>query len=403
MKKVPDDFPMLKQEVNGKKLVYLDSAATSLKPQCVIDTLSDFYASGYGTVHRAVYHFAAKATERYHAARCTAQLFLNAKSPDEIIFTKGTTEGINLVAASFGKAFLQAGDEVILSVMEHHSNLVPWQMLAKERGIVLKFIPINERAELILEEFDKLLTARTKLVSIAHIANSTGTLNPVSQIIERAHAKGVKVLIDGAQSALHMRVDVQEMDADFYVFSGHKTFGPTGIGILYGKAEILDQMPPYQGGGDMIDKVTLGMTTYQEPPLRFEAGTPLIAEAIGLSSALNYIQALGREEIHSAGEELRTLCTEKLLQIEGVRLIGSAAHKGPIVTFVAEGTHPLDIGTLLDLRGIAVRTGHLCAQPTMEHFGITSAVRASFAPYNTPTDILFFCQQLQEVLALLRS
>jgi cysteine desulfurase/selenocysteine lyase len=391
------DFPLLA----NSPLIYLDSAATAQKPAVVIEAIRQFYAEEYGTVHRALYALSAHATARYDAVREAVRAFLNAKSADEIIFTKGTTESINLVASSFSKAFLKSGDEILISEMEHHANLVPWQIVAQERGVHLKIIPINDQGDLILEEVERLLTSRTKLVSIAHIANSTGTLNPIETIIRLAHAKGAKVFIDGAQSAPHMPVDVQRLDADFFAFSGHKAFGPTGIGVLYGKRELLEKMPPYQAGGDMIETVTLTSSSYQPPPLRFEAGTPLIAEVIGLGAALSYIESLGRAEIAAWEARLLAYATEKLQAIPGLRLIGTAKEKGPILTFVIEGMHPLDIGTLLDLRGIAVRTGHLCAQPTMQRFGITAATRISFAAYNTLEEIDLLTTALHEIGALL--
>lgn len=396
--KVRADFPMLQQQMHGKPFVYLDSAATAQKPQCVIDALMRFYSTQYATVHRAIYEFASQSTEHYNLARQTVQKFLGAAHSEEIVFTKGTTEAINLVASSFSRAFIKPGDEILISEMEHHANLIPWQFVCQERGAHLKFIPIDDKGQLILGEYAKLLTEKTKIVSVAHIANSTGTLNPVAQMIEMAHKKGAKVLIDGAQSAPHMPVDVQKLDADFFVFSGHKTFGPTGIGVLYGKRELLEEMPPYQGGGDMVEKVTLQHATYQPSPLKFEAGTPMIAEVIGLQEALRYMEKLGRENIAAWGHLLLEYATAKLLEIKNLRIIGTAERKGPIISFVVQGIHPLDIGTLLDLRGIAVRTGTQCAQPTMLRFGISATTRASFAPYNTYEDIDIFVEALKEVL-----
>lgn len=387
------DFPIL------EKTIYLDSAATTQKPRQVIEAMNRFYSEEYGTVHRAVYRLAREATSQYSAVREQVRAFLNAASVDEIVFTKGTTEAINLVAYSFGQAFIEAGDEIIISEMEHHANIVPWQRLCEEKGAHLKIIPIDEKGELDLKAYERLLTARTKLVAIAHISNSTGTLNPIEKIAQLAHAKGAYVLIDGAQSAAHMPVDVQKIDADFFVFSGHKAFGPTGVGILYGKSELLEKMPPYQCGGDMIETVTLTKTTFQKAPLKFEAGTPLIAQVIALGAALTYIESIGREQIAAYERELLEYATKKLLEIPGLSLIGQAEQKGPILTFVVQDVHPLDIGTLLDLKGIAVRTGHLCSQPTMQRFGITSAVRASFAVYNTFAEIDLFIAALEEVLA----
>jgi cysteine desulfurase/selenocysteine lyase len=388
-----DDFPLIKHHA----CIYLDSAATAQKPLCVIEAMRQFYAEEYGTVHRAIYFLASKATERYSLARIVVQKFLHAASSNEIIFTKGTTEGINLVAASFG-SLLAEGDEIIISEMEHHSNIVPWQLLAERNKLVLKVIPMDERGELVLEEYKKLLTTRTKLVAVGHISNVTGTVNPVEEIIQLAHAYGAKVLIDGAQSAPHMRVDVQAMDADFFVFSGHKAFGPTGVGVLYGKLELLQAMPPYQGGGDMITTVTLQKTTYQMPPLRFEAGTPMIAEVMGLAAALEYLNALDLDKICAWEKALLEYATERLLFIPGLRILGTASKKGAIITFVINGVHPLDLGTLLDAKGFAIRTGHLCAQPALRKFGVETAARISFAPYNTFAEIDLFISALKETL-----
>ncbi len=395
---IRQEFPLLK----SSPLIYLDSAATTHKPQAVIDAMMQFYTQGYGTVHRALYKLAAEATAQYHAVRQQVQQFLNAESSDEIIFTKGTTEAINLVAASFGEAFVRAGDEILISEMEHHSNIVPWQLLCARAGAHLRVAPIDESGQLIKEEFEKLLNERTRLVSVAHISNATGTQNPIEWIIEKAHEFGAKVFIDGAQSAGHIPVDVQLLDADFFAFSGHKIFGPTGVGILYGKREILEQMPPYQGGGDMIERVTFEKTTYQAPPLRFEAGTPMIAEVMGLGAALTFIENLGRARVASWEQELLQHATERLLQIPGLRLIGTAPQKGAIVTFVVQDVHSSDIGSMLDAKGVAVRTGHLCAQPTMRRFGVETATRLSFAPYNTCEEIDQCVDALSKILPVLR-
>ncbi len=378
-------------QLHSEGVIYFDSAATALKPRRVIDAMTQFYTHEYGTVHRAIYDFAENATVKYNQVRIEVQKFLNAAFVDEIIFTKGTTEAINLVASSFG-SFLKPGDEILISELEHHSNIVPWQLLSERTGAVLKVIPINENGELLLTS----ISSRTKIVSIAYISNALGTLNPVREIIQKAHAKGAKVLIDGAQAAAHLPIDVQELDADFFAFSGHKAFGPTGVGVLYGKRELLQIMPPYQGGGDMVERVTFAQTTYQKPPLKFEAGTPMIAEVIGLGAALSYIESLGRPNIWAHGQELLAHATEKLSP--HVRILGTAKQKGPILTFVIPGLHPLDIGTLLNLHGIAVRTGHLCAQPALDYFGVTAAVRLSFAPYNTLEEIDVFVSALQEVI-----
>lgn len=393
---------MLQLKMHGKHFIYLDSAATTQKPKCVIDAMSRFYQEQYGTVHRSVYDFASQATTSYNNVRQKLKEFINAAFVEEIIFTKGTTEAINLVASSFGKAFLQPGDEVLITVMEHHSNIVPWQMICEERGAILKAIPINSHGELILEEFDQLVSDRTKIVSVAHIANSTGTLNPIAEIIERSHARGAKVLIDGAQSVAHMPIDVQKLNADFFVFSGHKAYGPTGVGVLYGKRALLEKMPPYQGGGDMIDEVTLTSSTYQHPPMKFEAGTPMVAEVIGLGAAIDFIESLGISNIAAWEQDVLEYATKRLSEIKGLRIIGTAASKGAIISFVLDGLHPLDIGTLLDLRGIAVRTGLLCAQPTLKHFNVPSLTRISFGLHTTMDEIDIFTEALKEVVLLLR-
>lgn len=396
------DFPMLAQKVHDEPLIYLDTAATSLKPQIVIDSISQFYTSQYGTVHRAIYEFASQATAMYEGVREQVRAFLNAKKKEEIIFTRGTTDSINLVASSFGKAFIKQGDEILISEMEHHSNIVPWQMMCAERGAVLKIIPITDKAELDLEAYRKLLNPKTKIVSIAHIANSTGTLNPIKEIISLAHLSGAKVLIDGAQSAPHLAIDVQDLDADFFVFSGHKVYGPTGIGILYGKESLLELMPPHAGGGEMIATVTFAKTTYNVLPLKFEAGTPPIAEVIGLGAALKYIQNIGLPQIEKWENQLLEKTLKGLQTIEGIRLIGSAPERGAIISFVVDNVHPLDIGTLLDLKGIAIRTGHQCAQPTMQRFNVSQTCRVSFGLYNNLDDVLSFLLTLEHILKRLK-
>lgn len=388
--------------MHGKPLIYLDSAATAQKPQKVIDAITSFYQDHYGTVHRAVYELAVFATHRYQKVREQVQRFLNASKSDEIIFTRGTTESINCIAYSFGKAFIQPKDEILISEMEHHSNIVPWQLMAEDRGAVLKVIPFDDRGVLDLDAYEKLLTSRTKIVSITHISNVLGTINPVKQMIKMAHDRGAFVLVDGAQAAPHHLVDVQDLDADFYVFSGHKTYGPTGIGVLYGKESLLNAMPPYQGGGDMIEKVTFEKTTYNVLPIKFEAGTPLIAEVIGLGSALEYLENIGREIVFEWEQELLKELTTGLQGIPGLRLIGQAPHKGGIASFVVEGIHPLDIGTMLDLKGIAIRTGHLCAQPALRAFSLESVARASIGLYTTKDDIQQFIIALKEVVKVLR-
>jgi cysteine desulfurase/selenocysteine lyase len=393
---------MLQQLMHGKPLIYLDSAATVQKPRRVIEAMSHFYSEQYATVHRSVYDFASRATSRYNDVRQKLKEFLNAAFVEEIVFTRGTTEAINLIASSFGKAFLQPGDEVVITAMEHHSNIVPWQWICEERGARLKAVPINDRGELILEAFDELLTDRTKLVSVAHIANATGTWNPIEEMIRLAHARGAKVLIDGAQSAAHLPVDVQKLKADFFVFSGHKAYGPTGIGVLYGKRALLEKMPPYQRGGDMIDEVTLQSSSFQHSPMKFEAGTPMIAEVIGLGEAIDFMESLGRDRIAVWEQDLLEHATTRLGEIKGLRIIGTAPKKGAIISFVIDDLHPLDIGTLLDIRGIAVRTGQLCAQPTLQSFNVPSLTRVSFAAYNTFEEIDIFVEALKEVILLLR-
>lgn len=388
--------------MHGKPLIYLDTAATAQKPQFVIDAIQNFYQNQYGTVHRAVYELAILSTHQYQEIRRKIAAFLNASKEEEIIFTRGTTESINLVAYSFGKAFIKPGDEVIISEIEHHSNIVPWQIMCEDRGAVLKVISANERGELSLENYASLLNEKTKIVSIAHISNSIGTLNPIKRMIEMAHQAGAKVLIDGAQSAPHMLIDVQDLDADFYVFSGHKIYGPTGIGILYGKEALLDTMPPYQGGGDMIETVNFKKTTYNVLPLKFEAGTPMIAEVVGLGAALEYVTNVGIENIQKWEQELLEYASSKMQQIENLHVIGTAKAKGAIISFIVEGIHPLDIGTMLDLRGVAVRTGHHCAQPTMRKFGVNATTRASFGLYNTKEEIDQFSEHLKEVIKLFR-
>lgn len=400
--KLREDFPMLKKSMHGKPLIYLDSAATAQKPQVVIDTLTDFYTNHYGTVHRAVYELAVHSTHEYNETRKKVQNFLKAAKPEEIIFTRGTTESINMVAYSFGKAFVKENDEIIISEIEHHSNIVPWQILCEDRGAKLKVIPANQKGELDLDAYAKLLNSKTRLVAVNHISNALGTINPVRKIIEMAHNAGAKVLIDAAQSAPHMLVDIGELSPDFLVFSGHKLMGPTGVGVLYGKEELLDLMPPAQGGGDMIETVTFPRTTYNVLPLKFEAGTPMFAEVIALGKAVDYLQNIGLENIRKYEHTLLEYATNKMSEIPGVRIIGTADQKGAIISFIVEGAHHLDIGTLLDLRGIAVRTGHHCAQPAMRLFGITGTARASFALYNTLEEIDIFVEALKECIRMLK-
>jgi len=393
---------MLAKTMHGKPLIYFDSAATAQKPNLVIDAISNFYRDHYGTVHRAVYQLAAKSTEDYQKVRRQIKEFLNASKDEEIIFTRGTTESINMVAYSFGKAFIKPGDEVLITAMEHHANIVPWQLMCEDRGAVLKVCPMNEKGELLLEEYARMLNPRTRLVAATHISNSLGTLNPIKQMISMAHSTGAKVLIDGAQSTPHHKIDVQNLDADFFVFSGHKIMGPTGIGILYGKSELLNQMPPYQGGGDMIESVTFEKTTFNGLPFKFEAGTPMIAEVMGLGAAIEYIQSVGIEAIQAWEHDLLDHATKKMEQIPGLKIIGQASQKGAIISFTIEGAHPLDIGTFLDLKGIAIRTGHHCAQPVMRFFKIPATARASFAFYNTLDEVDRFVDAIQDVVHKLK-
>lgn len=400
--KYAQDFPMLKTTMHGKPLIYFDSAATTQKPQVVIDTITDFYAKHYGTVHRAVYQLAAHATEEYQHVRRKVANFIHAAKPDEVIFTRGTTESINMVAYSFGKAFISPGDEVLITELEHHSNIVPWQLMCEDRGAILKVVPIDDKGELIMEELKKLVTEKTKIASIAYMSNSLGTINPIKEIASIVHSKGGKILVDGAQSSPHLLIDVQDLDIDFYVFSGHKIYGPTGIGILYGKEELLNAMPPYQGGGDMIETVTFEKTTYNVLPMKFEAGTPMIAEVMGLGAAIDYLQKIGMDNIAKHEHELLVYATEKLQQIPGLRIIGNATHKGGIISILIDGIHALDLGTMLDLQGIAVRTGHHCAQPVMRHFHVPSTTRLSFGLYNTEEEIDRFIEALKGVINILR-
>lgn len=384
---VRDDFPILSRQVNGHNLVYLDNAATTQKPQIVLDTLSDYYSRYNSNVHRGVHTLSQQATDLFEEARRTVARFLNAGSEREIVFVRGCTEAVNLVAGTYGRANVTEGDEILISAMEHHSNIVPWQMLCEATGARLRVIPMNERGELILEEYENLLSDRTKLVAVVHISNSLGTINPVEQIIAGAHERGIPVLLDGAQAAAHGSVDVQGLDVDFYTLSGHKVFGPTGIGALYAKAEHLEKMPPYQGGGDMIRSVTFEKTTYAGIPAKFEAGTPNIAGAIGLGAALKYIESVGVDRIAAYEAELLRYGTEQLAKLEGLRMIGTAEKKASILSFTLDYAHPHDIGTILDGEGVAVRTGHHCTQPVMQFFGVPATTRASLTFYNTKEEI----------------
>ncbi len=401
VREIREEFPALRQQVYGKNLIYFDNGATSQKPKLVLDAINLFYSKENANIHRGVHFLSQRATTDYEAARQRIQRFLGARKSEEIIFTKGTTDSINLVAFSFGTT-LSAGDEILISAMEHHSNIVPWQMLCERQGCVLKVAPINQRGELIMDEFDKLLSKKTKLVAITHISNTLGTVNPVKEIIQKAHAVGSKVLIDGAQSIQHMRINVKELDCDFYVFSSHKVFGPTGIGVLYGKEEILDRMPPYQGGGDMIARVTFERTTYNELPFKFEAGTPHIAGGICLGKAFEFLESVDMEAAERHERELAKYAEDMLDTFEGLQIIGEAKNKTSVVSFSLKGIHPFDIGTLLDKQGIAVRTGHHCTQPLMDFYGIPGTVRASFAFYNTKQEIDTFVEAVERSLSMLK-
>lgn len=381
------DFPILGRTVYDKPLVYFDNGATTQKPRCVVDAITDEYYSVNANVHRGVHFLSQQATELHEASRETVRKFINARSTNEIVFTRGTTESINLLVSSFGEKFMQEGDEVIISTMEHHSNIVPWQLLAAKRGIAIKVIPMNDRGELLLDEYEKLFSERTKIVSVAHVSNVLGTINPVDCIIATAHSHGVPVLVDGAQSIPHMPVDVQALDADFYVFSGHKVYGPTGVGVLYGKEDWLDKLPPYQGGGEMIQHVSFERTTFNELPFKFEAGTPDYIGTTGLAKALDYVTALGMDNIAAYEHELTQYAMRRLKEIPDMRIFGEADQKGSVISFLVGNIHHFDMGTLLDRLGIAVRTGHHCAQPLMQRLGIEGTVRASFGLYNTKEEV----------------
>jgi len=385
--KIRADFPILAEKIRNKPLVYLDNAATCQKPQAVIDSIVNLYSHDYANVHRGVHTLSMRSTDKFEGARTKVKEFINAVSEKEIIFVRGATEAINLVAQTYGKANIKAGDEILITAMEHHSNIVPWQLLCKEIGAVLKVAPINLNGELIYDEFEKLISDKTRLVSVVHMSNALGTVNPVKKIISAAHGKGIPVLLDGAQAIPHMAVDVQDLDCDFYVFSGHKLYAPSGIGVLYGKQALLEAMPPYQGGGDMIRKVTFEETEYNVLPYKFEAGTPSITDAVGLGAAIDYLNTVGMDNIAAYEAELLAYATERAKQIKGLRIIGEAAQKGAILAFVLDKIHPHDIGTMLDSLGIAVRAGHHCAMPVMDFYKVPATARASFAMYNTKEEI----------------
>lgn len=402
IEKIRAQFPMLQKQDNNSALIYLDSAATTQKPLCVIEAISSFYKSHYATVHRAIYGLSTQATAMYDAVRDKVQTFIGARYREEILFTKGTTDGINLVASCFSRAFLNESDEVLISETEHHSNIIPWQMVCEMKKAKLVIIPCNHNGEIDLIALESLLTPKVKLIAIAHVANTTGTIHPIEKIISMAHRRGVKVLVDGAQSISHMNVNVTDLDADFYVFSGHKAYGPTGIGVVYSKLELLEAMPPYQGGGDMVEHVSFEKTTYQSSPLKFEAGTPPIAEVMGLGAAIDFIEEIGRDKIATWEMQLLDYAQEKLKAIDGVTIIGNSKNKGPIISFIVQGVHPLDLGTMLSFRGVAIRTGHMCAQPTLKKFGLTSMNRVSFGLYNTKQEVDDFISALVSVLSTLR-
>ena len=398
VEKIRADFPILGEKIRGKDLVYLDNAASCQKPNAVIDSISNVYKHDYANIHRGVHTLSVRATDKFESAREKVRGFINAASTKEIIFVRGATEAINLVAQTYGKANIKAGDEIVITAMEHHSNIVPWQMLCEQTGAVLKVAPINLQGELIFAEFEKLLTEKTKLVSVAHMSNALGTINPVRKIIAAAHAKNIPVMLDGAQALPHIAVDVQELDCDFYVFSGHKLYGPSGVGVLYGKQALLEVMPPYQGGGDMIKTVSFEGSTYAGLPHKFEAGTPSIADVVGLGAAIDYLNEIGMANIAAYEAELLAYATQQAKQIKGLRIIGEAEDKGAILSFVLDRIHPHDIGTMLDSLGIAIRAGHHCAMPVMDFYGVPATARASFAMYNTEQEIDVLMQGIESLI-----
>ena len=401
VREIRDEFPALRQQIYGKNLIYFDNGATSQKPQVVLDAINRYYSKDNANIHRGVHHLSQKATTEYEESRKLIQQYINARKLDEVIFTKGTTDGINLVASSFGE-LLSTGDEIIISAMEHHSNIVPWQMLCERKNLKLRVIPINKKGEIIMEEYEKLLSSKTKLVAVTHISNTLGTINPIKEMAQKAHAVGSRILVDGAQSIQHLPIDVLELECDFFVFSGHKVFGPTGIGVLYGKEDLLDRMPPYQGGGDMIAKVTFEKTTYNDLPFKFEAGTPHIAGGICLGEAVRYLSSIDMQAAMKHEKDLADYAQHLLDTFEGMQIIGEAKQKTSVVSFVMEGIHPFDIGTLLDKQGIAVRTGHHCTQPLMDFFNIPGTVRASFAFYNTRQEVEYFIEAFEKSINMLK-
>ena len=400
IQKIREDFPILSQKIYNRPLVYFDNAATTQRPRQVIDALTKTYTEYYGNIHRAAHFLADKATMAYEDTREKARALINAETREQVIFTKGTTESINLAAFSFGEAFIQEGDEIIVSEMEHHSNIVPWQLMAGRKGAKIIMLPIDDDGRLQIEKLESLITSRTKLISAAHVSNVLGTINPVKQIAQIAHSKGIRIFVDGAQAVPHLQIDVQDLDVDFYAFSAHKMYGPNGVGVLYGKRNLLEQMPPYQGGGEMISEVKFSGTTYNELPYKFEAGTPNISGVIAFGAAIDYLQAVGITAVASRETELLNYATAQLIQIPGLRIYGTQAEKSGVISFNVEGVHFFDLGTMLDKFGIAVRTGHHCADPLMDHFGIQGTVRASFAFYNTKEEIDVFVEALKKVIAM---
>jgi len=401
IEEIREDFPILKTKVRNKDLVYFDNGATAQKPTHVIAAIDEYYKTYNSNIHRGVHHLSQVATTKYEEAREKVERFINAPKSEEIIFTEGTTESINIVASCFGRKFLEEGDEVVISAMEHHSNIVPWQMICEERKAILKVIPISEKGELLVEEYKKMLSAKTKMVAVTHVSNTLGTINPIKKVIDLAHEVSALVLVDGAQAVPHLKVDVQELDCDFYAFSAHKMFGPTGVGILYGKSEYLNRMPPYQGGGDMIKEVTFEKTTYNTLPHKFEAGTPNIVGGIALGTAIDYMNEIGIDFIQQREDELLAYATKRIVEIENVRIIGQAENKAGVLSFFIDGFHPFDVGTILDQLGIAVRTGHHCTQPLMNFYKIPGTIRASFAFYNTKEEIDSLIQGLERAVAML--
>jgi cysteine desulfurase/selenocysteine lyase len=400
IQKIREDFPILQQKIYNRPLVYFDNAATTQRPQQVIDALNRTYTQYYGNIHRAAHFLADKATAAYEETRDKVKSMINAESREQILFTKGTTESINLAAFAFGEAFVKAGDEIIVSEMEHHSNIVPWQMMAGRKGAKILMLPIDNDGRLLIEKLEELITPKTKLIAVAHVSNVLGTINPIAQIAQIAHAKGLRIFVDGAQAAPHLQIDVQKLDVDFYALSAHKMYGPNGVGVLYGKKELLEQLPPYQGGGEMISEVKFSGTTYNELPYKFEAGTPNISGVIAFGAAIDYLQNIGFENLAAWEHELLEYATAQLLAIPGLRIYGTQTEKSGVISFNVEGVHFFDLGTMLDKFGIAVRTGHHCADPLMDHFGIQGTVRASFAFYNTKAEIDIFVEALRKVIAM---